>query len=119
MLLDHVPIIGYLSNLLSLSDVDLSPSSPTKGTRGRGTEKGRDMPYIVNDLLISMRQRDNALSKARRTGRPADWITARTLRSRLCMDIKTAKANVMKGKLERYNNNPKRFWQEINKLLPH
>ena len=44
---------------------------------------------------------------------------ARNIRNRLCMDIKTAKSNIIRGKLERYGDNPKRFWQEINKLLPH
>ena len=34
------------------------------------------------------------------------------------MDIKTSKANVIKGKLGRHSNNPKKFWEEINKLLP-
>ena len=32
--------------------------------------------------------------------------------------LKTSKSNIIKGKLERYSNNSKRFWSEINKLLP-
>ena len=35
------------------------------------------------------------------------------------MDIKTSKSNIIKGKLDRYNNNPKKFWSEINKILPN
>ena len=35
------------------------------------------------------------------------------------MDIKSAKANSIRAKLERHGHNPKKFWQEINKLLPH
>ena len=34
------------------------------------------------------------------------------------MDIKTAKTNIIKGKLERYGSNPQKCWQEINKPLP-
>ena len=49
----------------------------------------------------------------------ADWALARNLRNQLCMDIKTAKANTIKDKLDRYGPKPKRFWQEVNKLLPH
>ena len=35
------------------------------------------------------------------------------------MDMKTSKSNIIRGKLERYKDNPKKFWYEINKLLPH
>ena len=35
------------------------------------------------------------------------------------MDIKSAKANTIKAKLDRHGHNPKKFWQEINNLLPH
>ena len=33
------------------------------------------------------------------------------------MEIKTAKTNIIKGKLKRFKSNPKKFWHEINKLL--
>ena len=74
--------------------------------------------WLSNDILISMRHRDKAFKKARRTKKQEDWDWARDLRNRLGMDIKTAKANVIKAKLERHGNNPKKFWEEINKLLP-
>ena len=75
--------------------------------------------WLTNELLIQMRQRDKAFKKARRTKKGTDWNFARTLRNRLCMDIKSAKANTIKDRLERYGPNPKKFWQEVNKLLPH
>ena len=74
--------------------------------------------WLTNDILTKMRQRDKAYKKARRTKRQADWDIAKNLRNRLAMDIQTSKANVIKGKLERHGNNPKKFWEEINKLLP-
>ena len=75
--------------------------------------------WLTNDLLIKMRERDKAFRKARRTKCQADWTIARNLRNSLCMDIKTSKSNIIKGKLDRYNNNPKEFWSEINKILPN
>ena len=75
--------------------------------------------WLTNDLLIQMRQRDKAFRKARRTGSQMDWDYPRRLRNRLGMDIKSARANTIRAKLERHGDNPKRFWQEINKLLPH
>ena len=75
--------------------------------------------WLTNELLTQMRQRDKAFNKARRTKNRADWDRARFLRNRLCMDIKSAKANTIKAKLDRHGHNPKKFWQEINNLLPH
>ena len=75
--------------------------------------------WLLNDLLISMRLRDKAFSKARRTHCHRDWELARNLRNAFGMEIKTSKSNLIKGKLERHKDNPKKFWFEINKLLPH
>ena len=74
--------------------------------------------WLNNDLLLLMRQRDKAYRRARRTNRPVDWDIARVLRNRVIMEVRTSKANVIKEKLDRYQHNPKKFWQEINKLLP-
>ena len=75
--------------------------------------------WLSYDLLIRMRERDKAYRKARRTKCQADWTIARNLRNTLSMDIKTSKSNIIKGKLDRYKNSPKKFWSEINKILPN
>ena len=74
--------------------------------------------WLNNDLLVLMRQRDRAYRRARRTNLIDDWDIARHLRNMVNMAVKTSKANVIRDKLERYQHSPKKFWQEINKLLP-
>ena len=74
--------------------------------------------WLSNELMVQMRQRDKLYSKARRTNRQVDWTIAKRLRNSLEMDIKTAKADAVKANLERYKDNPRKFWQEINNLLP-
>ena len=74
--------------------------------------------WLTNELLSVMRQRDKAYKKARRTNLTHDWAQAKQLRNRVKTAVRTSKANVIKDKLERYQHNPKKFWQEINKLLP-
>ena len=63
--------------------------------------------WLTNELLTKMRPRDKAFRKARRTHNQVDWNIAKKLRNTLGMDIKTSKANIIKGKLERYSNNSK------------
>ena len=75
--------------------------------------------WLTNELLLAMRQRDKAYKKARRTNLIVDWDHARQLRNMVSMGVKTSKSNVIKDKLERYQHSPKKFWQEINKLLPN
>ena len=53
--------------------------------------------WLTNELLAHMRQRDKAFMKARRTKRQADWDLAKNLRNRLCINIKSAKANTIKA----------------------
>ena len=74
--------------------------------------------WLTNELLVLIRQRDKAYRKARHTKQPNDWDIARQLRNRVKMDIRTSKANVIRDKLATYQYNPKKFWQELNKLLP-
>ena len=74
--------------------------------------------WLSNELIVQMRQRDKLFNKARRTKLPMNWVVAKRLRNSLEMEIKTAKANVIKAKLERHKSNPRKFWQEINNLLP-
>ena len=74
--------------------------------------------WLTNELLVNMRQQDKAFKRARRTNNHEDWGQARHLRNEVSMQIKTDKANVIKGKLEQHENNPKKCWREINKLLP-
>ena len=75
--------------------------------------------WLSNALLYQMRDRDKAFKKARKTNLYEDWNTAKQLRNILSMDIKTAKANFIKTELNNNKNNPKKFWKQINELLPN
>ena len=66
-----------------------------------------------------MRERDTAFRKARRTKLHADWDRAKQIRNELSTNIKTAKSNFIRTKLENNKNNPKKFWKQINELLPN
>ena len=75
--------------------------------------------WLTNEPLLLRRRRDKAYKKARRTNLIYDWAQAKQLRNTVKTGVRTSKANVIKDKLDRYQHNPKKFWQEINKLLPN
>ena len=74
--------------------------------------------WLSNALLLQMRERDKAFKKARRTQLSADWNIAKLLRNNLSTGIKIAKSNFVKTELEKNRNNPRKFWNQLNELLP-
>ena len=78
--------------------------------------------WLSNAILLQMRERDKAFRKARRTKLHADWDRAKQIRnelSRYTTNIKTAKSYFIRTKLENNKNNPRKFWKQINELLPN
>ena len=75
--------------------------------------------WLTNTILRKMRARDKAYKRARRSGLLEDWNRAKELRNALGMDIRRSKANVIKTELDNNRSNPRKFWEEINKLLPN
>ena len=74
--------------------------------------------WINADILKLMRDRDTFYHRARRTGDQDAWNIARYLQNEVNMAIKTFKAIKIKSDLDRYQNNPKKFWEKIHELLP-
>ena len=75
--------------------------------------------WLSNAILLQMRERDKAFRKARRTKLHADWDRAKQIRNELSTNIKTTKSYFIRTKLEINKNNPRKFWKQINELLPN
>ena len=65
-----------------------------------------------------MKDRDSALRKATRTKDPKDKKAARLARNKVNTLIRVAKNNFIKGKLENFRDNPKKFWEQIKSVMP-
>ena len=75
-------------------------------------------PWITNELLEEIKDKDLALKRAKRTKRDDHWNEARILRNRCLNNIRKAKADFVREKLEENRNDSKKFWNSINSLLP-
>ena len=74
--------------------------------------------WLTADIINLMRDRDALCKRARRTGNQDDWNIARLLRNRVQYAIRTYKAEQIKSDLNRFKNNPQKFWSKIRDILP-
>ena len=76
----------------------------------------KDKPeWLTAELIEIMKDRDQAMKMACRTENIDDKRNARKLRN---LANKSIKSNYLLNKLELYHNDPKKFWQTINDILP-
>ena len=72
-------------------------------------------PWITNEAVEAIRDKDKLLQKAKRSRREVDWIAAREARNRVGRDLEKLRADFLK---KNNNNDPKRFWNTILSILP-
>ena len=87
---------------------------PLKKFRVRSSDK----PWFTNELLEQIKDKDRALKKAKKTGKSEDWKLARRLRNDCLGEVRRAKSNFIKNELNVHWNDSKKFWQQINTILP-
>ena len=75
-------------------------------------------PWITNELLEKIRDKDCLLSRAKRTGIKDDMINARKVRNATTKLIRKARQSYIMDLIEENKNDQKKFWNEINKILP-
>ena len=73
---------------------------------------------MTNEAREAIRDKDRALSRARRTGLEANWVEARRLRNTVGRDIRNLRADYLKEQQEVHKNDPKKFWKCVSSILP-
>ena len=81
-------------------------------------KKMRD-PWVSDELLEVLYEKDRLLKKAKRTKLEADWIKAKNARNNANNIARNAKSNFIKENLEIHKNDSKSFWKSINTILPN
>lgn len=79
--------------------------------------RGKDCPWLTDDIRSKMKDRDYHLRKARKTNLGEDWATYHKLRNNVTLKIKTSKANHKRETLRETITKPKQFWQRIKKCI--
>lgn len=80
--------------------------------------KEREVPWITNELIELINDKDRALSKAKKSNKTEDWKKARKLRNDANKATKIAKAKYIQNNLYRFSGDVKKFWKTISELIP-
>ena len=76
-------------------------------------------PWITNELLEEIRDKDLALKKARKTGKEEHWLVARNERNRVGRLVELARKDFFSEQERNSRGDPKRFWPNISGCLPN
>ncbi len=80
--------------------------------------RGRDIPWLTNDIKTKIYNRGFYLKKARKSGKEIDWSTYRRLRNNVTRSIRQSKANYTRQIFRENINTPGKFWNQIKKCFP-
>ena len=75
--------------------------------------------WITPPLLELIKDKDSAMKKAKRRGDPELWKQAKILRNRCNKRLREARAEFIKEKLENNMGNSKKFWKNIQEVIPN
>lgn len=74
-------------------------------------------PWITREIIESLHDRDAAYGKVHLTRNPNDLSKAKELRTSTKRDIRNACSEYIQNNLSNNSNNPRKFWEEINKIV--
>ena len=80
--------------------------------------KSKRDPWINNEILEKIKDKDQARRRAKASGLADDWRTAAREKNEVRQIIRRAKTDYIKGNLERHKGDAKKFWQIIGELVP-
>lgn len=73
-------------------------------------------PWMSQDLLELIKDRDRLYKLAKSTGAAADWINSRKARNKCNAGVKHAKDTFVKQQLDIHEHEPRKFWQTLNTI---
>ena len=99
-----------LTNIIAVSDI----MCPVKTFN---IKKYKD-PWITPEILGQIRDKDQALKKAKRTKKDDDWQIAKRLRNFCLSTIRKAKGDLVRNELDTNKSDSKKFWKNIHNIIP-
>lgn len=79
--------------------------------------KRKSSPWINGDICIMMRARSYYHKKPKKSGRIEDWKAFNCVQNQLKSIIRKAKRECVEELSLESANNPKKAWQEVNRIL--
>ena len=75
-------------------------------------------PWVTNEILEEIKDKDSLLRIAKRTGKPEDWVGAKLARNRVGRLVEQAKADFLKEQQVELEDDPKKFWRLVKSIVP-
>ena len=75
-------------------------------------------PWISQEILKAIKDKDRLLSKAKKSNLHEDWILARRRRNEVKKIVKNAKSDFIKENLTRHENDSKKLWKSLRDIIP-
>ena len=81
--------------------------------------RGRNTPWLANEIKKVMAERDHFYRQARRTNTELHWSRYKSLRNQVTAMIRKAKSSYNRRIIEENSDDPKNFWKAVKKVLPN
>ena len=79
--------------------------------------KAKKDPWMTNEILEIIIDKDEALRRAKRNKTEANMNEARLFKNRAKSVVQKAQASYIKDRLQQHDGNSKKFWDDISKLI--
>ena len=80
--------------------------------------KNSKPPWVTNELLEQMKDRDYFYKKAKKYGVEDDWNIAKFCRNRVNSNVRAARADFIRDQLRNNDGNSAKFWRSIKQVMP-
>ena len=75
-------------------------------------------PWVSNEIIEEIKDKDRSLRIAKRSGKAEDWATAKRDRNRVGRLVEQAKSNFLKEQQVEHADDPKKFWRIVKGIIP-
>ena len=75
-------------------------------------------PWMTGDLIAAIHDKNELIRKAKQSGKSKEWIAARKARNRTNKLVNKAHQDFIKLELDHNKDDPKKIWNDINKIFP-
>ena len=76
-------------------------------------------PWVTNELLEEIKDKDRALKTAKRSRKAEDMRVAREIRNRVGRMVTGARAEFLKEQQRELQDDPKKFWRLVKSIVPN
>ena len=112
---NEITVTGKWNELLKIIYDSIDNMCPVKVYRVKQDKE----KWITPPLLELIKDKDYAMKIAKRRGDPELWKIAKTLRNRCTKRLRKARADHIKENLDTNMGNSKKFWKNIQEVLPN